>query len=182
MGVYATGIALVALTIAVIALIRTRRQPGPVRSPARLRGTADADPASRRTAVVRLVRFSGRRSGARATDWLGRVVPGACASVGVTMIIAAFAWQNSQAVGVRFLDWHVDGLPLAVVMLASGVVTGGAVTALTRIERRALVARIRRLEHAQRQHQSTESRPGPHRYIALRRRMSAGGSTPYRHS
>jgi uncharacterized integral membrane protein len=173
-----TSIALAALTIAVIALIRTRRRqrgwPDP-RRPLDVPG----NPALRATAVLTLARVPARDARATATDRFLRVAPGVFAVGGVTMMIAAFAWQNTQAVSVRFLDWHVDGLPLAAALLGSGLGTGAAVAALALLERRALMARIGRLEQCLRQ--AAGARPRAHRYVGLRR-TSSGESRPYRRS
>jgi uncharacterized integral membrane protein len=64
----------------------------------------------------------------------------------VTIVIVTFVLQNTHAVSLRFLDWRFEALPLAAAILASSLVTGSAVTAAALVHRRALLARLRRLE------------------------------------
>jgi uncharacterized integral membrane protein len=144
----------------------------------RLRGAHDGDTAARRIGALRLVRSGERRPRPTTTgrlDWWLPVVSGSCAVVGVTLVVMAFALQNSQPVSLRFLDWHVERLPLAVAILAPGIAACCVVTVLALIDRNGLLARIRHLEHRRRE----TGEPGrrPHRYVRLRR-APVRGSVP----
>ena len=203
METYALGVALGALTIALIAMVRTMRLRSPLgprrhlgipttvgdalpsetpplddaaRTPARLHADNDGDTARRRGAILRLVPSPGRCPRPTATDsWLS-VVPGACATAGVMILVTTFAVQNTQPVSVRFLDWHL-GLPLAAAILASGIATGLVVAVLALMDRRSLLGRIHRLEHRLRE----TGEPGRRSNRSARWRRPAGGGVRHGH-
>lgn len=175
MELYVLGVALAALAIAVIALVRTSSPRDPVsplewsggpaglrtaapprprarfvdvgRTPAGL-GTARGDDPTASQAIARPLRDSGGPYSRLtiSTEWFLRVVPRASAVAAVAIVVVTFALQNLQLITVRFLDWGFDRVPLAVAILASGIVAGSGATTLALLERRRLLTHIHRLE------------------------------------
>jgi uncharacterized integral membrane protein len=159
MEVYMLGVALGAFAMALVALVRTmhlRRLLGRRGLAEASIKAAPADDAARtsvnhagcRPRVLRLVRPTHRRGRSIvSTDWLLRVTPRACAATAVTIVVVTFAEQNTGVVRLDFLDWHLDGVPVAAAILAAAIVPASTVAALAFMERRRLRMTIRQLEH-----------------------------------
>jgi uncharacterized integral membrane protein len=160
MEAYVLGVVLGAFAIVLVALIPTtmhpRRRPGP-RGPAESSmeaaraddaGGTPSDRAGQPPRALRLVRPTPRlaRSTGSTTDWLLRVVPGACAATAVTLVVVTFAAQNTREVRLDFLDWHLDRVPVAAAILAAVILPASIVAVLAFRERRRLRRTIRRLE------------------------------------
>jgi uncharacterized integral membrane protein len=192
METYALGVALVALAVAVTALLGTRRcqdhgRSGSVTLETRRPGLAFADvipspvrqrrgrraSAARRASVVGLASGLGRSVEINRADWWFAVIPTACAVLAGALLVLIFAAQNLEPVSVHILDWQIRGIPLSVIVLVPGVLTGVAVAIPARLRRRALRARIDWLESRLRQ--SEESERPPARFII---RPRAGPRSP----
>jgi uncharacterized integral membrane protein len=169
MDSYMLGVAPAMFAIGLIALVHTmhrRRVFGP-RGPAEASieaGLADDETGLDRTGhptrTLRLVRPTRQRTRSTvATDWLLRVMPGACAAGAVTIVLVTFAAQNTRGVRLDFLDWHLEHVPLAAAVLAGAIVPASIVAALAFMERRRLRLTIRRLEHRLREVDDSSRRP-----------------------
>jgi uncharacterized integral membrane protein len=168
------GVALAALVTALVALVRTARNehraaaPEPsVGSTGKARTEAPdptVDERGRRsqpgwggfrgvdcvapdnTVVLWLPNSRKSYSSRLTADWFCRVVPRACGATAMMIVVVIFGLQNSQAVTLRFLDWQVEGVPLAPAILLCGALGAAIATAFWLVARRELIERAHRLE------------------------------------
>src|ERR687891_262288 len=153
------GVALAALVIALVALVRTARNEHRVtaRDPSvdergrrdrpgggRFRG---ADGVAPDRAVVLWLPNSRRSHSSRLrADWFCRVVPRACGAAAMMIVVVTFGLQNTQAVTVRFLAWQVAGVPLGAAVLLCGALGVAIATTFWLMARRELIERAHRIE------------------------------------
>jgi uncharacterized integral membrane protein len=190
METYVLGVALGAFAIALAALVRTmgpRRLLGPPEPAEALIDVSPGDDAAgtpvdrsgHPTRVLRLVRSTGRPARSTVvTDWLLRVIPGACAVAALAIVVVTFTSQNTRVVRLDFLDWHLERVPVAAAVLAAAIGSASMVAALAFMDRRRLRLTIRRLEHRLRQ--AGDSRRRPDR--PTRARPTLGRGDPGRHA
>jgi uncharacterized integral membrane protein len=200
METYALGVALAALAVAVIALLRSRPcqdhrssattvTRGPHTSPADIiriavqrNGGHDAIRLARRAPVLALAPgAASNTSEIRRSDGWFAMIPTACGVMAGTLVVVSFATQNLEPVSVRFLEWRLHGIPLAVPVLVSGVLSGVAVAIPACLRLRALRSRIDCLETRLRRSEEPERLPALPYIIGPRsgrRSPNAGPSRP----